>query len=112
MFVKQILGRSAPLLAAASLAFVLGVAAAWIAMRIEMNHIRAELLGELDAIRIGLAALDGDAEGQIVDLDRRVALIERRLGHVPAALPRSAAEAGPDDGPPLPPLPPPLPPGR
>ena len=109
MFLRQILERSAPLLAAAAVAFVLGFAAAWIAIGTEMNDIRAELLDELDAIRIGLAALDGDAQGQIADLDRRVALIERQLGPVPAALPPSAPEADREDRPPLPPR---LPPGR
>ena len=109
MVLKQILQRSSSLLAAAALAFVLGFAAAWFAMGAEINDIRTELLGELDAVRTGLAALDGDAEGQIADLDRRLALIERQLGLVPALLRRSAPEA---DAEVRPPLPPPLPPGR
>ena len=109
MFLRQMLEHSASLLAAASLAFALGFAAAWIAMGTEANRIRAELRGELDAVRTGLAALEGDAQGPIADLDRRVTLIERQLGIVPAALPRSAAEADREDRPPLPPR---LPPGR
>ena len=76
-------------------------------MRIEMNHIRAELRGEPDAPRPGPAAPGGDARGQIADLLERVTLIERRLGLVPAALPRSAAEAETENRPPLPPRPPP-----
>lgn len=106
---KQIPGRSAPLLAAAALAFVLGFAAAWIAMRIEANDIRAELRGELDAVRIELAALEGDAQGQIADLDRRVTVIESQLGPVPVPPPPSPAEGDREDRPPLPPF---LPPGR
>ena len=116
MRLKQIPGRAAPLLAAAALAFLLGFAAAWIAMRIEANDIRAELRGEtarvrgeLDAVRTGPAALGGDAEGKIADLLERVTVVERRLGLVPVLLPPSAAEGDPEDRPPLPPL---LPPGR
>ena len=109
MFVKQMLEHSASLLAAASLAFALGFAAAWIAMGTEANRIRAELRGELDAVRTGLAALEGDAQGQIADLDRRVTLIERQLGIVPAAPPRNAPGADRGNRPPLPPR---LPPGR
>lgn len=116
MPLKQHLGRSASLLGAAALAFVLGFAAAWIATRTEADGIRAELRGEtarirgeLDAFRTGLAASGGDAEGKIADLLERVALIERHLGLAPTALPPSAPGAGPEDRPPLPPL---LPPGR
>ncbi len=116
MSLKQYLGRSAPLLGAAALAFVLGFAAAWIATRTEVDGIRAELRGEtarirgeLDAVRTGLVAAGGGAQRQTADLLKRVALIERQLGLAPAALPRSAPGADPEDRPPLPPL---LPPGR
>ena len=109
MVLKRILERSPSLLAAAVPAFVLGFAAAWIAMGTEINGIRAELRGELDAVRAGLAALEGDVQGQIADLERRVTLIERQLGLVPVLLPGSAAEADREVRPPLPPL---LPPGR
>lgn len=109
MRLEQIPGRSSSPLAAAALAFVLGFAAAWIAMGTEINDTRAELRDELDTVRAGLAALEEEVQGQIADLDWRVTLIERQLGLAPVLLPPGAPEGDPENRPPLPPR---LPPGR
>ncbi|MDE0176247.1 MAG: hypothetical protein OYH76_17545 [Defluviicoccus sp.] len=113
MSLKQNLARFAPRFGAIVLAFALGVATAWIAMRSVATDIRAEMRGQIAqlrddavALRTAISALDGHAQKQIGELGRRFAVIERQLGLSPAALPESGAGADPEHRPPLPPRPP------
>ena len=113
MSLKHYLARSAPQFGVIVLAFALGVATAWITMRIVATDIRAEmrsqiahLRNDMVALRTAISALDGDAQKQTAELGRRFALIERQLGLSPVALPESGAGADSEDRPPLPPRPP------
>lgn len=113
MSLKQYLARSAPRSGVIVLAFALGVATTWIAMQTVATDIRVEMRGQIAdlrddavALRTALSTLDGDARKEIAELGRRVALIERKLGLSPAALPESGAGTDPEHRPPLPPRPP------
>ena len=113
MSLKQILGRSAPWLGVMVLAFALGVATTWVAMRTVATDIRAEMgshianvRNDVIALRTAISALDSDAQKEIAELGRRFAFIERQLGLSPVALPESGAGVDPEHRPPLPPRPP------
>ena len=107
---KKDFSRSMPLVAAIGLAFVLGLATAWIAMQAVETDIRAEMRSQfahvrddLAAVRAALSDLDGDARKEVAELGRRLVLIEREFGFPPVALPEGGDGAAPDRRPPLPP---------
>ena len=110
MSLKQVLSRFTPLFGVIVLAFVLGLATAWITMQTVATDIRDEMRSQIAhlrddvvAVRTALSDLDSDAQKEIGELGRRVALIERQVGLSPVALPESGAEADREQRPPLPP---------